>query len=82
MGADSFLRSPSGFIVRGPTRLRGRLLDTRDLRSGMALIAAALAAEGELGRTAGDCRTRYGQSVERLKSIGAHVERLETEAQR
>ncbi len=34
-------------VVNGPTKLRGRHLDSRDLRSGMALIAAALAADGE-----------------------------------
>ncbi len=34
-------------VVTGQRPLRGRHLDTRDLRSGMALIAAALAAEGE-----------------------------------
>jgi UDP-N-acetylglucosamine enolpyruvyl transferase len=35
-------------IVSGPTGLRGgRLLDSRDIRSGMSLIAAGLAAEGQ-----------------------------------
>ena len=47
MRADLFLCDPHRIIVSGPTKLRGRPLDSRDLRSGMALIAAALAAEGE-----------------------------------
>ena len=47
MRADLFLCDPHRIIVSGPTKLRGRMLDSRDLRSGMALIAAALAAEGE-----------------------------------
>lgn len=47
MRADLFLCDPHRIIVSGPTKLRGRGLDSRDLRSGMALIAAALAAEGE-----------------------------------
>ncbi len=47
MRADLFLCDPHRIIVSGPTKLKGRLLDSRDLRSGMALIAAALAAEGE-----------------------------------
>ena len=44
MSADLFLCDPHRIIVTGPRRLRGRPLDSRDLRSGMALIAAALAA--------------------------------------
>ena len=41
----SALDTPHRIIVNGPTRLRGgRTLDTRDLRSGMSLIAAGLAA--------------------------------------
>ena len=47
MRADLFLCDPHRIIVTGPTKLRGRTLDSRDIRSGMALVAAALAAEGE-----------------------------------
>ena len=47
MSADLFLCDPHRIIVTGPRRLRGRPLDSRDLRSGMALIAAALAADGQ-----------------------------------
>src|SRR5207247_4585790 len=41
MSADLFLCDPHRIIVTGPRRLRGRPLDSRDIRSGMALIAAA-----------------------------------------
>src|SRR5207244_4711717 len=47
MGADLFLCDPHRIIVTGPRKLRGRPLDSRDLRSGMALIAAGLAADGQ-----------------------------------
>ena len=47
MSADLFLCDPHRIIVTGPQQLRGRPLDSRDLRSGMALIAAALAADGQ-----------------------------------
>jgi len=47
MAADLFLCDPHRIIVTGPRPLRGRPLDSRDLRSGMALIAAGLAADGE-----------------------------------
>lgn len=76
MRADLFLCDPHRIIVSGPARLRGRDLDSRDLRSGMALIAAALAAEGE--STVGPLETverGYGSLVERLRSLGARVER-------
>jgi len=77
MRADLFLCDPHRIIVSGPTKLRGRHLDTRDIRSGMALIAAALAAEGE--SQVGPLETverGYAALVERLQSLGAQVERV------
>ncbi len=76
MRADLFLCDPHRMIVSGPTKLRGRSLDSRDIRSGMALIAAALAAEGE--SRVGPLETverGYAALVERLQSLGAQVER-------
>jgi len=76
MRADLFLCDPHRMIVSGPTKLRGRALDSRDLRSGMALIAAALAAEGESRVTPLETVERgYASLIERLKSLGAQVER-------
>jgi UDP-N-acetylglucosamine 1-carboxyvinyltransferase len=76
MRAGLFLCDPHRIIVSGPTKLRGRLLDARDLRSGMALIAAALAAEGESCVTPLETVERgYASLVDRLKSLGAQVER-------
>jgi UDP-N-acetylglucosamine 1-carboxyvinyltransferase len=77
MHADLFLCDSHRMIVTGPTKLRGRVLDTRDIRSGMALIAAALAAEGE--SRVGPLETverGYGSLVQRLKMLGAVVERV------
>jgi UDP-N-acetylglucosamine 1-carboxyvinyltransferase len=77
MRADLFLCDPHRIIVSGPTRLRGRALDSRDLRSGMALIAAALAAEGESRVTPLETVERgYASLIERLRSLGAQVERV------
>lgn len=76
MSADLFLCDPHRIIVTGPTRLRGRVLDGRDLRSGMALIAAALAAEGESGvRPLETVERGYARVVEKLQALGARVER-------
>jgi UDP-N-acetylglucosamine 1-carboxyvinyltransferase len=77
MRADLFLCDPHRIIVTGPTKLRGRMLDSRDIRSGMALIAAALAAEGE-SRVLGieTVERGYGNLIERLHTLGADVERV------
>ncbi len=78
MRADFFLCDPHRIIVTGRTKLRGRSLDSRDLRSGMALIAAALAADGEsLLASLETVERGYASLVERLQGIGAQVERLE-----
>ncbi len=77
MSADLFLCDPHRIIVSGPRRLRGRPLDSRDLRSGMALIAAALAAEGQSRLSPLETVERgYGRLVERLQGLGAKVAKL------
>jgi UDP-N-acetylglucosamine 1-carboxyvinyltransferase len=77
MRADLFLCDSHRMIVTGPTRLRGRSLDSRDLRSGMALIAAALAADGESEIAPVETVERgYASLVERLRSLGAVVEKV------
>ena len=78
MRADLFLCDPHRMIITGPTPLRGRMLDSRDIRSGMALIAAALAADGESTVLQIETVERgYAGLVDRLKSLGADVERTE-----
>ncbi len=77
MRADFFLCDPHRIIVAGPSRLRGRALDSRDLRSGMSLIAAALAADGESRVSPLETVERgYSRLVERLHSLGARVTKL------
>jgi UDP-N-acetylglucosamine 1-carboxyvinyltransferase len=77
MGADLFLCDPHRIIVTGPCRLRGKSLDSRDIRSGMALIAAALAAEGQSRVAPLETVERgYSQLVTRLQSLGADVSKV------
>jgi UDP-N-acetylglucosamine 1-carboxyvinyltransferase len=77
MHADLFLCDPHRMIVTGPRKLTGRTLDSRDLRSGMALIAAALAADGESRVAPLETVERgYGRLVERLQGLGAKVTKL------
>ena len=79
MGADMFLADAHRIIVTGPTRLRGgRTLDSRDLRSGMSLIAAGLAADGQTRVQPLETVERgYSQLVERLQGLGANVAKVE-----
>ena len=78
MKADLFLCDPHRIIVTGPSKLKGRKLDSRDLRSGMALIAAGLAADGQSRLSPLETVERgYGQLVDRLKALGAQVEQVE-----
>jgi len=79
MGADLFLADAHRIIVTGPTKLRGgRVLDSRDLRSGMSLIAAGLAADGQTRVTPLETVERgYSNLVPRLTSLGAKVAKLE-----
>jgi UDP-N-acetylglucosamine 1-carboxyvinyltransferase len=77
MSADLFLCDPHRIIVTGPSRLRGRPLDSRDLRSGMALIAAGLAADGQSRLSPLETVERgYGRLVERLQGLGAKVAKM------
>jgi len=79
MGADLFLADAHRIIVTGPTRLRGgRILDSRDLRSGMSLIAAGLAADGQTRVAPLETVERgYSNVVQRLQSLGARVAKVE-----
>lgn len=77
MGADLFLCDPHRIIVTGPRKLRGKSLDSRDIRSGMALIAAALAAEGQSRVAPLETVERgYSRLVERLQQLGASVAKV------
>jgi UDP-N-acetylglucosamine 1-carboxyvinyltransferase len=80
MGADIVLCDPHRAIVTGPRRLRGEKLDSPDIRAGMAMLIAALCAEGrsEIGNVRQIDRG-YERIDERLRELGAHIERVATE---
>ena len=68
---------PHRAVVTGPARLYGERLESPDIRAGMALLLAALAAEGEsvIGNVAQIDRG-YERIDERLRSLGAAIERV------
>jgi len=80
MGARITLCDPHRAIVSGPSRLHGERVESPDIRAGMAILIAALAAEGtsEIGNIRQIDRG-YEQIDERLRALGAQIERVSAE---
>jgi UDP-N-acetylglucosamine 1-carboxyvinyltransferase len=80
MGARITLCDPHRAIVSGPSRLHGERVESPDIRAGMAMLIAALAAEGtsEIGNIRQIDRG-YEQIDERLRALGAQIERVSVE---
>jgi UDP-N-acetylglucosamine 1-carboxyvinyltransferase len=80
MGADIVLCDPHRAIITGPRRLRGQRVESPDIRAGMAMLLAALCAEGrsEIGNVRQIDRG-YERIDERLRELGARIERVATE---
>jgi UDP-N-acetylglucosamine 1-carboxyvinyltransferase len=77
MGARIILCDPHRAVVSGPSRLYGDRMDSPDIRAGMALLLAALAADGEsvIGNVAQIDRG-YERIDDRLRQLGASIERI------
>ncbi len=80
MGADIVMCDPHRAIVTGHRRLRGERVESPDIRAGMAMLLAALCAEGrsEIGNIRQIDRG-YERIDERLRELGARIERVATE---
>jgi UDP-N-acetylglucosamine 1-carboxyvinyltransferase len=80
MGARITLCDPHRAIVSGPSRLHGERVESPDIRAGMAMLIAALAADGtsEIGNVVQIDRG-YERIDERLRALGAQIERVATE---
>ncbi len=78
MGAAITICDPHRAIVIGPRRLRGQRVETPDIRAGMAMLIAALSAEGvtEIGNVRQIDRG-YEQIDDRLRELGARIERVD-----
>lgn len=76
MGARITLCDPHRAVVSGPSLLHGDELVSPDVRAGMALLIAALSAQGDsVIRNVYQIERGYEHLVERLKSLGAHITR-------
>ena len=81
MGAGITVEGRLHAIVHGPARLRGTELTIPDIRSGAALVIAALCAEGEsLLHNPWHVERGYEDMVGKLSSVGAEVESVRVEA--
>jgi UDP-N-acetylglucosamine 1-carboxyvinyltransferase len=78
MGARIILCDPHRAVVTGPAQLYGQRLESPDIRAGMAMLIAALCAEGEstIGNI-GQIDRGYESIDERLRALGAAIERTE-----
>jgi len=80
MGARVIVCDPHRAVVSGPSRLHGERMESPDIRAGMAMLIAALCAEGtsEIGNIRQIDRG-YERIDERLRLLGARIERVASE---
>ena len=76
MGAQVVLCDPHRCIVNGPSKLFNEKMESPDIRAGMSLVLAALAADGKSTiRNVGQIDRGYERVDEKLRSLGAKIER-------
>jgi UDP-N-acetylglucosamine 1-carboxyvinyltransferase len=78
MGARAILCDPHRVVVTGPAKLYAQRMSSPDIRAGMAMVMAALCAEGT--STIGDAYQidkGYERIDERLRALGASIERVD-----
>jgi UDP-N-acetylglucosamine 1-carboxyvinyltransferase len=81
MGARIVLCDPHRALVAGPSQLRGATVESPDIRAGMAMVLAALCARGKSTiNNVGQIERGYERIDERLRSLGAHITRVEERA--
>ena len=78
MGARIILCDPHRAVVNGPAKLYGERMESPDIRAGMAMLIASLCAEGTstIGNI-GQIDRGYERIDERLRAVGASIERVE-----
>jgi UDP-N-acetylglucosamine 1-carboxyvinyltransferase len=76
MGARIVLCDPHRAVISGPSPLRGQVVESPDIRAGMAMLLAALAAQGDsVIHNIGQIERGYERIDERLRALGAQIER-------
>ena len=78
MGARIVLCDPHRALVAGPSRLRAATVESPDIRAGMAMLLAAMCAEGESTiNNVAQIERGYERIDERLTALGANIQRVE-----
>jgi UDP-N-acetylglucosamine 1-carboxyvinyltransferase len=79
MGARIILCDPHRAVVTGPAHLVGQRMESPDIRAGMAMLLAALCAQGQstIG-AAHQIDKGYERIDERLRTLGAQIERVDS----
>ena len=78
MGARIVLCDPHRAVISGPSPLKAGVVESPDIRAGMAMLLAALAAEGTSTiHNVGQIERGYERVDERLRALGAEIERAE-----
>lgn len=76
MGANIIIADPHRVLIYGPSFLKGRDLETPDIRAGMALVLASLVAKGRSVVNRVELIERgYDGVVEKLTSLGANIKK-------
>jgi len=77
MGARIVLCDPHRAVIAGPSPLRGGTVESPDIRAGMAMLLAALTAQGDSTiHNIGQIERGYERIDERLRALGAKIERV------
>ena len=78
MGARVILCDPYRCLIQGPNRLYGENLESPDIRAGMSMLLAALAAKGRSTiRNVGQIERGYQDVDKKLRALGAKIERVQ-----
>jgi UDP-N-acetylglucosamine 1-carboxyvinyltransferase len=78
MGARIVLCDPHRAVISGPSPLKGGTVESPDIRAGMAMLLAALAADGSSTiHNVGQIERGYERIDERLRALGADIERVD-----
>jgi UDP-N-acetylglucosamine 1-carboxyvinyltransferase len=78
MGARIVLCDPHRAVIAGPSPLKGGTVESPDIRAGMAMLLAALAADGTSTiHNIGQIERGYERIDERLRELGADIERVD-----
>jgi UDP-N-acetylglucosamine 1-carboxyvinyltransferase len=77
MGAKIILCDPYRCLIQGPNQLYGENLESPDIRAGMSMLLAALAAKGQSTiRNIGQIERGYQDVDKKLRDLGAKIERV------